>query len=76
MLRLRELGVGQCTDRLKDKSNENTCIQGGKQTEKTNRQEKQGLKRKTLRGLSLFLFNLPSSFLVLESVSKLETHHT
>ena len=32
MLRLREWGVGHCTDRLKDKSKENTCIQGGKQT--------------------------------------------
>ena len=67
--------MGQCIDRLKDKSKEKTCIKGGKQTvRKTNRQEQESLK---LRSLS-FLFHSPSPSLVLEShsVSKLETHHT
>ena len=66
MLRLWECGMGHCTDRLKDKSKEKTCIKGGKQTV-----------RKTLRSLS-FLFYSPSPSFVLEShsVSKLETHHT
>ena len=61
--------VGHCTDRLKDKSKEKTCIKGGKQTvRRTNRQEEQSLKRKTLRSHS------PPGVSESHNVSKLETH--
>ena len=66
--------VGHCTGRRKDKSKEKTCIKGGKQTvRRTNRQEKQSLKRDTQKSL-LFLFYSPSSVLERHSISKLETY--
>ena len=45
--------VGHCTDRLKDKSKEKTCIKGRKQTvRRTNRQEKQSLKWDTQKSFT------------------------
>ena len=45
--------MGHCTGRLKDKSKEKTCVKGGKQTvRRTNRQEKQSLKRDTQKSFT------------------------
>ena len=65
--------MGQCIDRLKDKSKEKTCIQGGKQPVRKKQTRKTKFERQDTQKSLLFLFYSPSSVLERHSISKLET---
>ena len=65
--------MGHCTDRVKDRSKEKTCIQGGKKNRERNKQaRKTKFETKDTQRSLLFLFHSTSSVLESHSVSKLE----